>query len=199
MERTGNIERQSLETKVSITVNIEGKGYSKIDTGIGFFDHMLVLFAAHGRFDLEVNCLGDLQVDGHHSVEDVGIVMGMAFRQALGSREGINRYGTVILPMDESLTMVSLDISGRPYLHLQTPELIQSVGSFDTQLLEEFLRSFSNHLGLTLHVRVLYGRNTHHIIEGVFKALGRAMRQAVAMDPSLAEANQIPSTKGILD
>lgn len=199
MVRTGMAKRESFETKVSVTVNIEGKDEIEIETGIGFFDHMLTLFAAHGGFDLDVNCLGDLKVDGHHSVEDVGIVMGMAFRQALGDRKGINRYGTVILPMDESLTMVSLDISGRSYLHLETPELTERVGDFDTQLLEEFLRSFSSHLGLTLHVRVIYGRNTHHMIEGIFKALGRAMKEAVAIDPSLANKNVVPSTKGILD
>lgn len=197
--RAGTAKRESLETKVSVAVNINGNGEIDIETGIGFFDHMLILFASHGGFDLDVKCLGDLQVDGHHSVEDVGIVMGMAFRQALGDRKGINRYGTAILPMDESLTMVSLDISGRPYLHLETPNLTQWAGDFDTQLLEEFLRSFSSHLGLTLHARVLYGRNTHHMIEGIFKALGRAMKQAVAIDPSLANRDIVPSTKGILE
>jgi imidazoleglycerol-phosphate dehydratase len=198
MKRTGTGRRESLETKVSVTLNIDGEGKANIKTGIGFFDHMLTLFAVHGGFDLDVNCLGDLEVDGHHSVEDVGIVLGMVFKQALGERKGIHRYGTMILPMDESLAMVSLDISGRPYLHLETPPLNQRVGNFDTQLLEEFLRSFSNHLGLTLHVRVPYGRNTHHIIEAIFKALGRAMKQAVAIDSGI-DADAVPSSKGILD
>ncbi|HZJ57764.1 MAG TPA: imidazoleglycerol-phosphate dehydratase HisB [Clostridia bacterium] len=199
MARTGTVKRESFETKVSATVEIDGSGRNNIKTGIGFFDHMLDLLSSHGRFDIDISCIGDLQVDGHHSVEDIGIVLGRAFKKALGQRMGINRYGNMTLPMDETLAEVSLDISGRPYLHLEMPALTQFVGDFDTQLLEEFLRSFSNHLGLTLHVRVAYGRNTHHIIEGIFKALGRALRQAVAVDSTLADRDVIPSTKGILD
>jgi imidazoleglycerol-phosphate dehydratase len=195
MYRTGKSERKSLETEVFVSVNLSGNNNISVDTGIGFFDHILTLFAAHGSFDLKVRCVGDIEVDGHHSVEDIGIVMGKAFKNALGERKGINRYGTTILPMDESLAMVSLDISGRSYLHLDVPCLSQYVGNFDTQLLEEFLRSFSSHLGLTLHVKVFYGRNTHHIIEGIFKALGRAMKKAVA----IGNSDEIPSTKGILD
>lgn len=198
MERIGMATRKSFETDVSVSVNLNGKGSINIETGIGFFDHMLTLFAAHGCFELNVNCIGDLEIDGHHTVEDIGIVMGKVFRQALGERKGILRYGTTFLPMDESLVMVSLDISGRPYLHYEVPALNSLVGDFDTQLVEEFLRSFSNHCGLTLHIRVLYGRNTHHIIEGIFKAFGRALKQAVALDPEIT-LESIPSTKGIID
>ena len=199
MKGIGNVKRSSSETEVSVSINLEGNNNIHIQTGIGFFDHMLTLFAAHGGFDIEVHCSGDLEVDGHHSIEDVGIVMGKAFKQALGDHKGINRYGTIFLPMDESLTMVSLDISGRPYLHLEIPHLSPFVGNFDTQLVEEFLRSFAIHFGLTLHVQVLYGRNTHHMIEGVFKALGRAIKQAMAIDTSLVDKNVVPSTKGIID
>ncbi len=197
--RIGEIERKSLETYVKVQINLDQNGKVEVDTGIGFFDHMLSLFAAHGGFSLNVYCAGDLQVDGHHSVEDIGIVIGQAFRQALGDRRGINRYGFASIPMDESLTEVSLDISGRPYLHLETPKLSERVGAFDTQLLEEFLRAFSMHLGLTLHVRVLYGRNTHHILEGIFKSLGRAMKQAIYIDTSSNQKDMVPSTKGMLD
>ncbi len=197
--RTGEVERKSLETHVRVQVNLDESGNVEVDSGIGFFDHMLSLFAAHGGFNLKVYCIGDLQVDGHHSVEDIGIVMGQAFRQALGDRKDINRYGYASIPMDESLTEISLDISGRPYLHLETPTLSDFVGDFDTQLLEEFLRAFSTHLGLTLHVRVLYGRNTHHIIEGIFKALGRAIKQAIYIDASSNQRDIVPSTKGMLD
>lgn len=197
--RIGEIERKSLETHVRVQINLDKSGTVEINSGIGFFDHMLSLFAAHGDFSLKVGCVGDLHVDGHHSVEDVGIVMGKAFKQALGDRKGINRYGFASIPMDESLTEISLDISGRPYLHLEIPELSGIVGDFDTQLLEEFLRSFSIHFGLTLHIRVLYGRNSHHIIEGIFKALGRAIKQAIYIDTYSIQRDEVPSTKGILD
>jgi len=197
--RIGEVERKSLETYVMVKINLDESDKVEIDSGIGFFDHMLSLFAAHGGFNLKVCCDGDLQIDGHHSVEDIGIVLGQAFRQALGDRRGINRYGFASIPMDESLTEISLDISGRPYLHLETPKLSERVGDFDTQLLEEFLRAFSIHLGLTLHVRVLYGRNTHHIIEGIFKALGRAIKQAIYIDTSSKQKDIVPSTKGMLD
>lgn len=199
MNRVGTGKRESTETEVSVKVNLKGNNKIDIKTGIGFFDHMLTLLAAHGGFNLQVSCRGDLEVDGHHSVEDVGIVMGKAFKEALGDRKGINRYGTTFLPMDESLAMVSLDISGRAYLHLESPPLSSHIGDFHTELLEEFLRSFSNHFGLTLHVRVLYGRNTHHMIEGIFKALGRSLREAVSIGTDPANMDAIPSTKGILD
>jgi len=195
-ERYASLSRDTSETHITAELKIDGKGLGKINTGIGFFDHMLVLWSAHGRFDLQLNCTGDLHIDGHHSVEDIGIVMGKAFSQALKGKKGIKRYGTVFLPMDESMIMVSLDISGRPYLHFEVPQLAPLVGSFDTQLLEEFFKAFTVHSGITLHIRVLYGRNTHHIIEGIFKAFGRALREAVSID---AENPGIPSTKGLID
>jgi len=157
MKRKAEINRKSYETDISLFICLEGEGNIEIDSGIGFFDHMLTLLAAHGSFDISLRCVGDLYVDGHHTVEDIGIVFGKAFREALGDRKGINRYGTVFVPMDECLAMVSLDISGRPYLHYEVPEMAERVGDFDTELLEEFLRAFSVHGGITLHVRVLYG------------------------------------------
>jgi imidazoleglycerol-phosphate dehydratase len=157
---------------------------------------MLALFAAHGGFDLRIEAKGDLEVDGHHTVEDVGIVLGKALQEALGDKKDIQRYGTAFVPMDEALAMVSLDISGRPYLHMELPALAPMAGDFDTQLLEEFFRAFSVHSGTTLHIRVLYGRNTHHMIEAVFKALGRSFRQAVDRN---GQWKGIPSTKGLLD
>ncbi len=198
MKRKAEINRKSYETDISLFICLEGEGNIEIDSGIGFFDHMLTLLAAHGSFDISLRCVGDLYVDGHHTVEDIGIVFGKAFRKALGDRKGINRYGTVFVPMDECLAMVSLDISGRPYLHYEVPEMAERVGDFDTELLEEFLRAFSVHGGITLHVRVLYGKNTHHIIESIFKALGRALKTAVALEENMTDM-KIPSTKGILD
>ena len=194
--RTGEFTRASAETRIEAEVTLEGKGISRIDTGIGFFDHMLELFTMHGGFDISITCDGDLEVDGHHTVEDTGIVLGKAFDKALGERKGIARYGTFFVPMDESLAMVSIDIGGRPYLYYQTPELTEKVGQFDTQLAEEFFRAFSNNCGIAIHVRVLYGRNTHHMLEAVFKAFGRAMKQATAIEGDL---KRIPSTKGIID
>ncbi len=193
--RTAQIERKTNETAVKIFLELDGDGKANIDTGIGFFDHMLTLFAAHGRFDLDVKCDGDLHVDGHHSVEDIGITLGAAIKEALGDKRGINRYGTFYLPMDESLAFVSLDISGRPFLVCDLGELTPTVGAFDTQLVEEFLRAVAFNAGITLHVKVLYGSNTHHKIEAVFKALGHALRHAVESDPRM---NDIPSTKGML-
>ncbi|MDN5277578.1 MAG: imidazoleglycerol-phosphate dehydratase [Clostridiales bacterium] len=195
-QRTGRAERRSNETNVKVEINLEGQGQARIDTGIGFFDHMLTILAGHSGFDLTVECSGDLNVDGHHTVEDVGIVLGRAFAQALGDKSGISRYGTSFVPMDESLAMVSLDISGRPYLHYEMPPLAPMVGNFDTQLAEEFFRAFSNQCGVTLHVRVLYGKNAHHMLEAAFKAFARALRQAVALEKN---ADKIPSTKGIID
>jgi imidazoleglycerol-phosphate dehydratase len=196
MERIGKAERATTETKVSVTLNLNGKGIADCNTGIGFFDHMLTLLTAHGGFDLKVEAEGDLEVDGHHTVEDTGIVLGQAFNKALGDKKDIQRFGTAFVPMDESLAVVNLDISGRPYLHMEFPALAPMVGDFDTQLLEEFFRALSIHGGITLHVRVLYGRNTHHMIEAAFKALGRSLRQAAGKDPRWGGT---PSTKGRID
>ena len=193
--RTATLERTTNETAVKISVELDGEGRANVDSGIGFFDHMLTLFAAHGKFDLDVKCEGDLRVDGHHSVEDIGITLGTAIKQALGDKRGINRYGTFYLPMDEALAFVSLDISGRPFLVCDLGSLAPTVGAFDTQLTEEFLRAFAFNAGITLHVKVLYGSNSHHKIEAVFKALGHALRHAVENDP---RTSGVPSTKGSL-
>ena len=194
--RTAEIKRDTNETKITLTLNLDGSGISKISTGVGFLDHMLTLFARHGSFDLSVTCKGDVEVDDHHSTEDIGICLGSAFAEALGTMAGINRYGNIILPMDESLILCAADISGRSYLGygLQIPT--EKVGTFDTELVEEFFLAFTRKAGLTLHFQQLAGTNSHHIIEGAFKAFGRVMKQAVAVDPSLG--GQIPSTKGVL-
>lgn len=194
--RTAEIKRDTNETKITLTLNLDGSGISKISTGVGFLDHMLTLFARHGGFDLSVTCKGDVEVDDHHSTEDIGICLGSAFAEALGTMAGINRYGNIILPMDESLILCAADISGRSYLGygLQIPT--EKVGTFDTELVEEFFLAFTRKAGLTLHFQQLAGTNSHHIIEGAFKAFGRVMKQAVAVDPSLG--GQIPSTKGVL-
>ncbi|MBQ4213307.1 MAG: imidazoleglycerol-phosphate dehydratase HisB [Selenomonas sp.] len=194
-ERSAEIKRQTAETNITLQLNLDGKGQGKISSGIGFFDHMLNLFTAHGQLDLTLNCQGDLQVDGHHSVEDIGIALGDAFKQAIGDKKGICRYGTFYLPMDESLAFVTLDISGRPFLVYDGGEMAPQVGGFDTELTEEFLRAFAMHAGITFHVKILYGTNTHHKIEAIFKALGHALRQAVSFDPKVTG---IPSTKGML-
>ena len=193
--RAAAVERRTAETGIRLALHLDGSGEADIHTGIGFFDHMLNLLAAHGQFDLQVVCNGDLDVDGHHSVEDIGITLGKAFAEALGAKEGINRYGTFFLPMDESLELVSLDFSGRPVLVYDGGEMAPMVGAFDTELCEEFFRAFAVHAGLTLHVKVLYGKNTHHKIEGMFKGLGHALRIAVSSDPRV---RGIPSTKGVL-
>ncbi len=193
--RAATLERTTAETKIAIDLQLDGQGKNKIHTGIGFFDHMLTLFAAHGLFNLTVDCQGDIEVDGHHSVEDIGITLGMALKKALGDKKGIHRYGTFYLPMDESLILVSLDISGRPYLVYNGGEMAPMIGSYDTELTEEFLRALAVHAGLTLHVNVLYGTNSHHKVEGIFKALGHALREAVEPDP---RNPGIPSTKGVL-
>lgn len=194
--RTAEIKRDTNETKITLTLNLDGNGISKISTGVGFLDHMLTLFARHGSFDLSVTCKGDVEVDDHHSTEDIGICLGSAFAEALGNMAGINRYGNIILPMDESLILCAADISGRSYLGygLQIPT--EKVGTFDTELVEEFFLAFTRKAGITLHFQQLAGTNSHHIIEGAFKAFGRVMKQAVAIDPSLGD--QIPSTKGVL-
>lgn len=193
--RIGKIFRETRETKVEVEINLDGNGENKIDTDIGFFNHMLNLFAAHGHFDLTVNCAGDLEVDGHHSVEDIGICIGTAIKTALGDKRGINRYGTFYLPMDESLAFVTLDISGRSFLVCELGELAPMIGNFDTELVEEFLRALAFNAGITLHAKILYGKNSHHKIEGIFKALGHALRIAVDIDEKV---KGIPSTKGIL-
>jgi len=195
-QRVGRSERRSNETSVKVEIKLGGQGLARVDTGIGFFDHMLTILAGHSGFDLTVECSGDLYVDGHHTVEDVGIVLSRALAQALGDKRGICRYGTAFVPMDESLAMVSLDISGRPFLHYETPPLAPMVGNFDTQLVEEFFRAFSNQCGITLHIRVIYGKNSHHMLEAVFKAFARALKQAVALE---SDRNKVPSTKGIMD
>ena len=194
--RTAEIKRDTNETKITLTLNLDGNGISKISTGVGFLDHMLTLFARHGSFDLSVTCKGDVEVDDHHSTEDIGICLGSAFAEALGNMAGINRYGNIILPMDESLILCAADISGRSYLGygLQIPT--EKVGTFDTELVEEFFLAFTRKAGITLHFQQLAGTNSHHIIEGAFKAFGRVMKQAAAIDPSLG--GQIPSTKGVL-
>ena len=192
--RNYELTRVTRETDVRLSLTLEGTGQSCVDTGCGFLDHMLTLFAAHGRFDLTVRCAGDTQVDDHHSVEDIGICLGTAFREALGDRRGICRYGSFLLPMDEALILAAVDLSGRSCLcyDLQIPT--QKIGTFDTELVEEFFLAFVRNCPMSLHIRQLAGKNAHHIVEGAFKALGRAMRQAVAPDGS----NEIPSTKGVL-
>ena len=193
--RQAQIQRSTNETNINISINLDGEGVTNINTGIGFFDHMLTLFASHGRFDLDVECDGDIEVDGHHSVEDIGIALGTAIKNALGDKRGINRYGTFYLPMDETLAFVSLDISGRPYLVYYADEMAPMIGNYDTELTEEFLRAFAFNAEITLHVNVLYGRNSHHKVEAIFKALGHALRIAAEYDPRM---NDIPSTKGVL-
>ncbi|SDF31145.1 imidazoleglycerol-phosphate dehydratase HisB [Sporomusa acidovorans] len=195
MSRTASLERITGETAIKVSWTLDGSGQSQIATGIGFFDHMLILLAKHGLFDLTVEAKGDLFVDGHHTVEDTGIVMGQALAGALGDKAGIKRYGTAFVPMDEALAMVSLDISGRPYLVFDAALPGEQVGQFDSELTEEFLRALSIHAGLTLHVRLLSGKNTHHMIEAIFKALGRALAEATRRDERI---KGVMSTKGML-
>lgn len=194
--RTVQIDRKTAETDIQLKLTLEGSGVSKIATGCGFLDHMLTLFAKHGRFDLELTCAGDTQVDDHHTAEDIGIALGQAFSQAMGDKKGICRYGSQILPMDEALILCAVDLSGRSYLGygLQIPA--QKVGSFDTELVEEFFLGFVRNANCTLHIRQLSGSNSHHIIEGAFKAMARSLKAAVAVDPVYAD--EIPSTKGVL-
>lgn len=194
--RRAEISRKTAETDISLCLNLDGTGKSKITTGVGFLDHMLTLFAKHGRFDIILTCTGDTWVDDHHTVEDIGIVLGQAFSQALGNKQGINRYGDITLPMDEALILAAVDLSGRAYLGygLQIPT--QKVGAFDTELVEEFWLGFTRNAGLNLHIRQLAGTNSHHIIEGTFKAVARALKAAVTIDPAFA--HEIPSTKGVL-
>lgn len=194
--RKAEITRTTKETDIRLLLALDGGGRADIRTGCGFFDHMLELFARHGGFDLTVSCKGDTQVDYHHTVEDTGIVLGAAFKQALGDMRGITRYGHMILPMDEALILTAADISGRPYLGYNCEIPARKIGEMDSELVEEFLLALTRSMGLTLHVSKLAGRNSHHIAEGVFKALGRTLRQAVTIDGRFA--GEIPSTKGIL-
>lgn len=194
--RTSEIIRKTGETNIRLVLNLDGSGKSNVDTGVGFLNHMLTLFARHGRFDLSVHCDGDTEVDDHHSVEDTGICLGQAIRQALGERRGIRRYGDILLPMDEALILCAADLSGRSALCAELHIPAEKIGTFDTELCEEFLLALVREAGITLHVRQLTGSNSHHIVEGVFKALGRVLRQAVSIDPEAS--GEIPSTKGVL-
>ncbi|MCI8332389.1 MAG: imidazoleglycerol-phosphate dehydratase HisB [Clostridiales bacterium] len=194
--REASIERKTAETEIKLRLVLDGTGKTEIDTGCGFMNHMLELFARHGRMDLTVQCKGDTQVDFHHSIEDIGIVLGKALKEALGAKRGITRYGNMLLPMDEALLLVSMDLSGRAHLSYDVHGLTQKVGDMDTELVKEFLLAFVRHAECTLHVKQLDGENTHHIIEGIFKALGRALGKAVLIDKALG--GEIPSTKGTL-
>jgi imidazoleglycerol-phosphate dehydratase len=194
--RTSEILRKTAETDISLKLNLDGTGKSAIDSGCGFLDHMLTLLAKHARFDLDVTCKGDTYVDDHHTVEDIGIALGEAFARALGDKRGIVRYGDTALPMDESLILSAVDLSGRAYLGYALEIPTEKVGTFDTELVEEFWLAFVRNAALTLHIRRLAGTNSHHIIEGAFKSVARSLRAAVAIDAAFAD--EIPSTKGVL-
>ncbi|GJD73437.1 Imidazoleglycerol-phosphate dehydratase [Methylobacterium goesingense] len=195
-QRAASISRKTAETDVRVSFALDGTGKARIATGVGFFDHMLELFARHGLFDLDVEVTGDLHVDHHHTVEDTGIALGQAFAQALADKRGITRYADIHLPMDETLTRVAIDISGRPFLVFRTQFRVEKIGQFDTELVREWFQAFAMNAGLTLHVETLYGDNAHHIAESCFKGLARALRQAVTVDPR--EGGRVPSTKGSL-
>ena len=194
--RTAEITRRTAETDITLSLELDGSGVSQIDTGCGFLDHMLTLFARHGRFDLSVACKGDTYVDDHHTVEDIGICLGDAFAQALGDKRGITRYGSMLLPMDEALILTAVDISGRGMLCCALDIPTEKVGSFDTQLVQEFFIAFARRSDITVHIRRLAGENSHHIIEGAFKSLARSLGAAAAIDPRFSQ--EIPSTKGVL-
>jgi imidazoleglycerol-phosphate dehydratase len=194
--RTAEINRKTAETDIKLTLNLDGTGKSTIDTGMGFMDHMLTLFASHGRFDLEVSCKGDLNVDCHHSAEDIGICLGKAFEEALSDKKGIRRYGHMILPMDETLILSAADISGRSCLVFDLPFPTEKIGDFDAELVEEFFISFVRNCPMSLHIRKMAGTNSHHIAEGAFKSVARTLRTAVSIDPEYK--NEIPSTKGVI-
>ena len=193
--RCAEVSRRTGETDINISFDLDGQGTSNLDTGMGFFEHMLNLFTTHGQFNLKVECSGDLFVDGHHSVEDIGIALGQAFTKAMGDKVGIKRYGTAFVPMDEALIMVSLDLSGRAFLNYEVLVKAQMIGDYDTELTEEFLRAFAFNAGITLHVKMMAGSNSHHIVEGVFKALARALREALTIDERI---QGVMSTKGML-
>ena len=194
--KNATIRRTTAETDITLSLTLGGKGNGTVDTGCGFLDHMLTLFARHGRFDLTVRCVGDTYVDDHHTTEDIGICLGQAFRQALGGKRGISRYGSMMLPMDETLILSAVDLSGRGFLAYEAELPTEKVGSFDCELAEEFWIAFARNANCTLHIRQLAGKNSHHIIEGMFKSVARSLKQAVAIDPDTA--NEIPSTKGVL-
>lgn len=194
--RTYELQRKTAETDIALSLNLDGTGIAKVNSGCGFLDHMLTLFARHGRFDLAVRCDGDTMVDDHHTVEDIGICLGEAFAKALGDKRGICRYGSMMLPMDEALILSAVDLSGRSFLAYDMDIPTEKVGTFDTQLNEEFWLAFTRCAACTLHIRQLAGKNSHHIIEGTFKSVARSLRQAVSMDASCP--NEIPSTKGVL-
>ncbi len=194
--RTSEIKRKTAETDISLSLNLDGKGVYDIDTGCGFLDHMLTLFARHAHFDLSVSCKGDTYVDDHHTAEDIAICLGQALSKALGDKKGIKRYGSTVLPMDEALILSAVDISGRAHLSFALDIPAAKVGTFDTELCEEFFAAFVRHAELTLHIKQLDGKNSHHIIEGAFKSVARSLREAVAIDKDFAD--ELPSTKGVL-
>lgn len=194
--RTCEIVRKTKETDIKLSLNLDGTGVSEINSGCGFFDHMLTLFAKHGRFDLNVTCVGDVEVDYHHTVEDIGIALGQAFKKALGDKAGITRYGDTTLPMDEALILSAVDLSGRSFLAYNLNPRAKRVGNFDVELVEEFLIAFTVNAGLNLHVTQLAGKNVHHILEGAFKSIARSLRKAVKIDEDMR--GEIPSTKGVL-
>ncbi len=194
--RTASISRRTAETDVSVSIDLDGTGKATIATGVGFLDHMLELFARHGLFDVTIKVEGDLHVDQHHTTEDTGIALGQAMAQALGDKRGIARYADIHLPMDETLSRIAIDISGRPFLVFRTSFRVEKIGQFDTELVREFFQAFAMNAGITLHVETLYGENAHHIAESVFKGLARSLRKAVAIDPR--EDGRVPSTKGSL-
>jgi imidazoleglycerol-phosphate dehydratase len=195
ISRKAKIERQSNETKIELSINLDGSGNYEGDTGIGFFDHMLCLFAKHGLLDLNIKADGDLFVDSHHTIEDVGIVLGGAIKEAMQGKEGIKRYGTSFVPMDETLATVSLDLSGRSYLVFDANFTVDKIGSFDTEMVEEFFRAISANAGITLHARIIYGKNNHHMVEALFKAFGKALSEALTYDDRI---KGVLSTKGSL-
>lgn len=195
MERKAELSRKTGETDITVSINLDGSGTGCINTGIGFFDHMLDLFAKHGLFDLKVDAKGDLNVDAHHTIEDVGIVLGQVLKEALGDKKSIKRYGTAYVPMDEALAMAALDLSGRPFLVFEAQFTMEKVGEMETELVEEFLRAFAFNAGLNLHIKVFYGNNNHHIIEAIFKSLGRALDEATRRDDRISG---VMSTKGTL-
>lgn len=195
--RTGRIVRKTAETDIMLTLNLDGTGISNISTGCGFLDHMLTLFAAHGKFDLTVACTGDTHVDDHHTVEDVGICLGKAFSECLGDKKGITRYGFFVLPMDEALLLTAVDLSGRSHLGFDLQIPTQKIGTFDTELVEEFFLGFVRNCPMSLHLRKMAGTNSHHIVEGAFKSVARSLKAAVTIDAAAPDA--IPSTKGVLE
>lgn len=195
MARTATLARKTAETDINLVLSLDGTGKTQVATGVGFFDHMLTLWTKHGLFDLQLKADGDLNVDCHHTIEDTGIVLGQSFAKALGDKAGIKRYGTAFVPMDEALVMVSLDISGRPYLVYDVDVSAGMIGNYDSEMTEEFLRAFAFNAGLTLHVKLLHGKNAHHIVEAVFKALGRALDEATRKDERIVG---VMSTKGML-